>query len=189
MTGQTHTAAPNRNRSGFTLTEVMVASSLAVLVGGAVIWLFIWCAEGAALCSKIAWSQSEAMRTSSKIAAYIRNATAISGMDTNRGTWVRLTFPNGTTSQFVYSNGIANIRDGRLYLKWSNTTETIIARGLTEVMDEFGFTQPIFQKTRDNSLRISYRVSEPGAAGARAADDDDFAAVVRISACLRNTAQ
>jgi hypothetical protein len=167
----------------------MVASSLAVLVGGAVMLLFIWCGEGAALCSKVAWSQNEAMRTSYKISAYIRNASAISSIDTNQGTWVRLRFPNGTTGQLVYSNGMANVRDGRLYLKWSNTTEMIIARGLTEIMDEHGFTQPVFQKTRENALRLSYRVSEPAASGARAADDADFAAIVRISACLRNTVE
>jgi hypothetical protein len=166
----------------------MVASSVAVLVGGAVMLLFIWCGECASLCSKVAWSQNEAMKTSSKLASYIRNASAITGMDTNRGTWVRLRFPNGTTGQLIYTNGIANLRDGRLYLKWSNTTELIIARGLTEIMDDEGFTQPVFQKTRDNAIRISYRVSEPTAGGSRAADDEDFAAVVRISACLRNTA-
>ncbi len=175
--------------AGYTLTEVMVASSIAVLVGGAVMWMFVWCGEGATLCSKMAWSQNEAMRTSSKVAAYIRNASSISGMDTNRGTWVRLRFPNGTTGQLIYSNGVANLRDGRLFLKWSNTTEMIVARGLTQIMDDQGFTQPVFQRTRDNALRISYRVSEPGATGSRAADDGDFAAVVRISACLRNATE
>ena len=141
------------------------------------------------LCSKAAWSQNEAMRTSGKVTAYIRNASAITGMDTNRGTWVQLRFPNGSTGRLVYSNGVASLRDGRLYLRWSNTTETIVARGLTELMDTYGFTQPVFQKTRENSLRISYRVSEPTAGGARAADDADFASVVCVTACLRNTAE
>lgn len=79
-----------------------------------------------------------------------------------------------------------DLRDGRMYFLLTNGTETIIARGLTEIQSSQGFTTPIFLKTRDNSLRISFRVSEPSSEGIREANDSDFAASVSFAVCLRN---
>ena len=175
-----------RARAGFTLTEVMIACSIAIVVGAGVMAVFLWSGEKFFLCSKIAWSQNEAMRSSTKIAAYIRNASKITGIDTNAGSWLQLRFPDGTVGTLVYSNAAPILRDGRLYLQSTNSTLLLVTRGLTKVMDSQGFTTPIFVQTRANAVRVAYRVSEPAATGDAAADDGDYAATVRFGACLRN---
>jgi prepilin-type N-terminal cleavage/methylation domain-containing protein len=175
-----------RDRSGFTLVEVLVASSLAALVLTAVLTTFIWCGKQAAHCAKIAWSQRQAMNTADKLTMYLRNASGVVAIDEEEGMWVQLRFPDESSAHLVYSNAVPEVRDGRLYLVRTNGTETIVARGLTEIQNPDGFTTPIFSQTRDNALRLAYRVSEPAAGGGRAADDGAYAACVRFAACLRN---
>jgi len=117
---------------------------------------------------------------------YVRNATHILAMDEVEGTWVQLRFADGTTGRLVYSNAVPELRDGRMFIQRTNGTETIVARGLTEIQASGGFTTPVFSKTRANSLRIAYRVAEPAASGGRDANDGPYAACVRFAACLRN---
>ncbi len=177
-----------QSRGGFTLTEVLIASSISVLVGAAVITLFTWCVSTASLCSKMSWSQYEAMRSGASLTAYIRNASAIvtNGID---GKWVDLRFGTGTNSyvaRLIYTNAPGVLRDGRLYLKRGNDTETVVARGMTEIMNYNGYQLPVFSLIGTNCLRVAYRVSEPGINGERAADDELYAACVRLSVRLRN---
>lgn len=178
-----------KHRNGYTLTEVMIASSIAVLVGSAVLTLFLWCADIAALCSKMSWSQHEAMRSGASLTSYIRNASAIVTNDVVRGRWVDLRFGTGTNTtvaRLIYTNAPGVLRDGRMYLKRANETETVVARGLTEIMDEHGFTTPIFTPVGTNCVRLAYRISEPGANGERAANDEKYASCVRLAVKLRN---
>jgi prepilin-type N-terminal cleavage/methylation domain-containing protein len=186
----------NRNRhgsrAGFTLPEVLAASSISTLVAAGVLVTFIWCGQQASLSSKIAWSQNEAMSTSSRLTAYIRNAREVVSIDTNYGTWVQLRFADGATARLVYSNDMPELRDGRMYIQRTNGTQAIVARGLTEIQDSDGFYTPgrnpgfMFSITRNNALRVAYRVSEPAASGGRDANDGPYAAAVRFEACLRN---
>ncbi len=178
-----------QSRGGFTLTEVLIASSISVLVGAAVITLFTWCVSTAALCSKMSWSQYEAMRSGASLTAYVRNASAIVTNDIVRGRWVDLRFVDGTNSwvtRLIYTNAPGVLRDGRLYLKRGNETETVVARGMTEIMDTQGFQTPVFTLFGTNCLRVAYRISEPGINGERATDDELYAACVRLSVRLRN---
>ncbi len=55
------TSNPQRSRGGYTLIEVVITSAISVLIGAAVLTLFVWCASTASLCSKMSWSQHEAM--------------------------------------------------------------------------------------------------------------------------------
>ena len=176
------------NRSGFTLLEVMIASAVALLVGAATVAVFLWSGSQFFLSSKIAWSQNEAMRSSGKILSFVQNASEIIQYDTNKGTWVQFRFPDGTIGKLIYSNKTATLRDGRLYLQRTNNYTVVVARGLTEIMTDAGFTTPMFNVTGPNIVRVEYRVSEPVAEGTQAADDEDFAACVRFAACLRNKA-
>jgi prepilin-type N-terminal cleavage/methylation domain-containing protein len=173
-------------RAGFTLTEILVASSISTIVVAGVMTTFIWCAQQASTASKVAWSQNESMTTSAKLTMYIRNARKIKTIDVSQGTWVELEFPGGSTARLVYSNAVANLRAGQMLIQRTNGTETIVARGLTEIQDPGGFTTPVFTKTRNNALRVAYRVSEPAVTGVRAANDGPFAASTRFAVCLRN---
>lgn len=65
----------------------------------------------------------------------------------------------------------------------------IVARGLTEIQDSNGYTQPVFHQSNTHVVRVAYRVSEPTQSGGRDANDGAYAAFVRFSACLRNYAE
>ena len=180
-----------QHRSGYTLTEVVIASSIAILVGSAVLTLFLWCADTASLCSKMSWSQYEAMRSGASLTAYIRSASAIVTNDVVKGRWVDLRFGTGTNTwvaRLIYTNAPGVLRDGRMYLKRANQTETIVARGMTATMDAAGFGLPVFTvpPSTSNILHVAYRISEPGANGERAANDEKYASCVRLAVRLRN---
>ena len=177
---------PDKTRSGFTLIEILVASSIALFVTAGVLTTFLWCTNQATLAAKIAWSQKESMNTSAKLTMYIRNAREIVAIDQTEGTWVQLRTADGSTARLVYSNAVPDLRDGRMYIQRTNGTQTIVARGLTEIQDPHGYTTPVFSQTRANALRISYRVSEPAASGGRDANDGLYAACARFATCLRN---
>ncbi len=186
MSRITHTERPADARGGFTLPEVIMASFVSILVTSAVLSTFIWCMRMSSDCAKIGWSQNEAMRTSQALMDFIRNADRVDDIDQSEGTWVALGFPDGTVATLVYSNAVPLVRDGRMLLQHTNGTETIVARGLTEIMDEGGFTCPIFSRVRPNVLDVAYRVAEPAASGGRDVADDPYAAQVIFSATLRN---
>ena len=176
----------NGRRAGFTVPEVLVASAIGGIVTLGVMTTFIWSGKQASLCTRIAWSQMESMRTSGKLTMYLRNAREIVDIDEVEGRWVRLRFPDHSIGTLAYSNAVPDQRDGRLYLLRDDGSEVIVARGLTEIQDDEGFTTPVFRKVRGNALSLAYRVAEPVRGGGRDADDGAFAACVRFSACLRN---
>jgi len=173
---------------GFTLVEITVASAIALAAIAVVLSVFIWSMEQSSLCSKIAWSQNEAMKSSDKLVTYLRNAEGIHALDTS-GNWAEIYLPDGTRTRLVYSNSMAELRDGRLYLVRSNNTETLIARGLTAIMGTQGYNLPIFTTNKPNALNVRYRVAEPTASGVRAADDGDFAAYIQLTVSFRNAPQ
>jgi type II secretory pathway component PulJ len=175
-----------KKSKGYTLLEVLIASSLAFIVIGAVFVTITWTGRQNSLCNKIMWSQSEAMRTTAKIEEYVRNAESISSIDATNGNWVVIKFPSGATGRFVYYNAPNTPRDGKLYLERTNVTETLLARGLTKNTTTNGYPLAMFSKINDRALRISYRVSEPTPTGNRASDDELYAASVRFAVCLRN---
>jgi prepilin-type N-terminal cleavage/methylation domain-containing protein len=179
-------STPVESKQGYTLTEVLVASSLGSLVLIAVLVTFIWCAQQATVCSKSAWSQEEAMHSSFKLQAYLRNAVSIVQI-TNRqySTTVRLRMPDKSVVALIYTNSPVELRNGKLYLQRTNGTEMLVARGMTGLQDANGGTIPIFSMVRTNVLRVAYRVAEPISA-ANSADDGLYAASVRFAACLRN---
>jgi len=176
-------------KAGFTIIEVLIAASISTVVLTIVMETFIWNAKMASLSAKTAWSQNEAMRTSDKLMMYIRNASKIVAIDDVAGKWVTLKFPDGSTGTVTYSNAVPELRDGQMFMRRTNATQTLVARGLTAIQDSGGFTTPVFLKTRDNALRIAYRVSQPAASDGRDANDDDYAVCVRFGACLRNVEQ
>jgi prepilin-type N-terminal cleavage/methylation domain-containing protein len=177
-----------QTRRGFTLPEIMISMAVGVLVAAAVSTTFIWVGRMSILCAKIAWSQTEAMRTNNKIEGYIRNAKAISGIDTNLGNWVEVQFTDGTKGKFTFYNTPNTQRCGMMYLQKNGGTETLVARGLTKIPNPNGTGFPIamFTKINDRAIRVSYRVAEPTPSGAQAADDGAYAACARFAACLRN---
>lgn len=188
-TAKRHNA--QRMKSGFTATEVVISTTITAATIMAIFSAFFWCAERSATCTKMAWSQREAMETSMQLTDYIRNAVKISDIDKKEGTWLELTFPDGEVGTLIYSNAVPLQRDGRLYLTRSDSTdstnELLVARGLSELLDSKGHTIPVFKsQPNGNAVEISYRVSEPTAGGYRAVDDLNFAVSMRFSAALRN---
>ncbi|MDP6630318.1 MAG: hypothetical protein QGH29_05015 [Kiritimatiellia bacterium] len=165
----------------------MVASSVGTMVVTGMMSAFIWCGRQSTLCTKMAWSQQEAMTTAAQLTLYVRNASEILDIDEVEGTWVDLGFPDGETRRLSYSNAAPLLRDGRMYLQESGGAETIVANGLTEIQDDSGFTTPVFLQTSPKSLRVAYRVSEPASAGGRDANDGQYAACVQFGICLRNS--
>lgn len=176
----------NASKAGFTIMETLVAASLSSMVLIAVMGSFLWCGEQAVLCSKMAWSQREAMSTSTKLISYIRNASSIVDIDEEHGQWVTLAFPDSTVCTLIYSNAIPLLRDGRLYLNRTDGSDMVVTRGMTEIMTD-GFSQHIFTgEPGGGTLRVAYRISEPAASGGKAADDGNFSVEMRFSAYLRN---
>ncbi len=189
MNVESNRVARKSLEGGFTLVEASIASCITVLISAASLTCFLWCAEQSTLAVKTSWSQNEAMRTSGKLTDYIRNAASVHGVDQSNK-WVELRMTNQTVVRLSYSNGVDNLRDGRLYMQSGTNTETIVARGLTQIMDDVGFTAPMFTLSPDsNVLRVAYRVSEPASTGGRDADDGDYAVCVRFGVYLRNLAQ
>jgi hypothetical protein len=177
---------PSGGRRGYSLPEVMIAGSLTTLVMVAIMTAFLWAGRQSLLCSKIAWSQSEVMKTSGRIEQFIRNASAISSIDESLGNWVEVRFPDGSTGRFVYYREDRHPRDGSLYLIRKGEPDRMLARGLMKITTTDGFPTPVFSKINDRSIRISFRLSEPTPEGKRAPDDRLYAGVARLAVCLRN---
>ncbi len=169
---------------GHTLPEVMIAGSLSFVISAAIMQTFLWAGRQSNLCSKIAWSQGEAMRTSGKLEGYIRNAKSVSAIDESQGNWVEVRFTNGASSRFTYYPTAP--REGRIYLTRPNAPETLIAQGLTRIMTDSGYPTPMFTKINDRAIRVCYRVSEPTQSGTRSSDDQAYSACARFGVCLRN---
>ncbi len=174
-------------RDGYTLVEILVATTISSIVLAGVMAVFIWSCRQASLCAKMGWSQQEAMTTAAKLTMYMRNASQVQAIDDVEGKWIDLGFPDGTTRRLSYSNAAPLLRDGRMYLQGDGTNELLVARGLTEIQSENGFSTPVFSQVGPSAVRVAYRVSEPTSGGTRAANDGAFAAIVRFAVCLRNT--
>ena len=150
------------SRAGFTLLEVLVASSLGVLVLAGTLSAFIWSMRAACKARQYAWAQTEATVSAGKLSHYIRNARAIDSIATN-GNWVQLVMPGGTTSKFSYVNSLELVGDGKLLFQSDisdpSSETNVVAKGTSKVM-----TLPVrnvFAQTGSNSLRIAYRITEP----------------------------
>ncbi len=175
-----------RNRRGFTVTEVMIALTLSGVVMATVMTAFIWTGRQTSLCSKIAWSQAEAMRTCKKIESYLRNASGIAAIDEMEGNWIQVRFPGDSIGTFFYSNTSDTLRGGRLYLIHGGKAELLVARGLTRIMDADGGRIKLFTPMGSQGIRVAYRVAEPTPGGTEAANDGLYAAVVNFAVCMRN---
>ena len=158
------------SRVGFTLLEVLIASSLGLLVMAGTLSAYIWSLRAACRSQQYAWAQTEAAVSASKLTHYIRNARAIADIATN-GNWVQLVMPDGTTNKFSYMNSLELAGDGKLLFQTDisnpSSVTNIVAKGVSKVM-----TQPvrnIFMKDTNslhgNSLHIAYRITGPKAPG------------------------
>ena len=180
-------------KSGFTLIELMLSMSLCGVVLAATLGTFIWCGKESILCTKIAWSQREAMNSSTSLLAYIRNASKIIAIDSD-GMWVELEFPDGTVRKLMYLNPTTRQRDGNLHLVEENAVtgeainSKIVTSGMTAPQSVDGKAgQQIFISELDGRvLRIAYQVSKPGPSGERAQADKSYNVDVYVSAYLRN---
>lgn len=179
-------------KRGFTLVEVMVATALSVLVFVALYTVYGWSAELSTLCGKKNRSQVAAINSSVRMMDCIRNASQISGIDSENGRWVELTYAGGETAIIAYTNSpeVARHGGGGLGLfRPSKSPIWFVKNGITEMMDEQGFDSAVFSvNSRTNMLYVRYRTSQPSANGGRDINDGKYAMHVRFATCLRNAA-
>jgi len=173
------------SRSGFTLVEVLTATSIAMIVLGGLMTVFLWCGRQVDQASRVSWSHMEALESSRTILCYLRGAKQILAIDTNEHRWVEVLQSNGEVGRLVYDNPVLHQRDGYMYLTNDNGRSTIIARGMTEIMEP-GYSPPVFRLMDGNSLRVSYRVVEPIAKRPGEIRDHTLGAIVDTGVCLRN---
>ena len=177
-----------RARGAFTLAELLVAVGLAALVLAAMCKTFIWAFKKATYAAHVSWSENEAIRSSRDLVGYVRNAQALSSVDTN-GFWVNLLLTNNAAAHIEYVNPTPHLRNG--YIVRSNLTShatmMVVSQGVTKIMTT-GFSPPVFQQVKSNSLSICYRVVEPIAADPGQYNDMTIAAIVDTVVCLRNAA-
>jgi len=175
-------------KQGFTLVEVLVTLTLTFLVSAALLTLYGWSAELWTLCEKKNQSQIAAMNSSTRIMDCIRNASEISGIDSENGQWVELTYPGGYKVVLAYTNGPDIASSGALGLfRAGKEPYWFVKNGITELMARDGFDPPVFStNTTPNILYVRYRVSQPSANGGRDKDDGEYAMHIRFATCLRN---
>lgn len=183
-------------KRGFSLVEVMVSSTISLMVLFVVLGAFLWGGTQAVQCMKRGRSQQAATSSSTKITTYVRNAQEIHSIDEAHGNWVKLLFPDGSIGELTYINPTTDQRDGNLrLLKWDKFNrkvleEKIVTSGVMAVPDPSGGgynEERVFVGTPGGAnLNVSYWISAPNAKGARSAHDGGYAVVVRFSVCLRN---
>lgn len=175
-----------RGRSGFTLLETLIATGIGALVLAGLMSVFVWVADRTTYAQHIAWSHNEALRSSRNLIAFLRNADAITAIDTNHWRWVEVRGVNGVRTRFVHVNPIAGQRDGYMYMSNNLGSALVVARGMTEIMTPTGFSPSIFRITATNTLRISYRVVEPVMSQPGENRDANIGAIVDTAVHLRN---
>lgn len=175
-------------KNGFTLIEVMTASSVSMVVVGGVMAVFLWIGVQINQTQRVSWSHAEALDSSRSVLCYLRGATGITAADTNDWRWVEVGRPDGSTSRVVYAGPIEGQRDGSLYLTNSTGKVTVLARGITEIMSE-GFSVPVFRLTGPNYLRVSYQVVQPIDRRPGTVQTSGLGAIVDTGVCLRNAPQ
>lgn len=176
-------------REGFSISEVMISSTLFLIVMAGALGIFAWVLIRATWVQHVAWSYSEARRSSRDIVDYLRNAAAVTQLDTNNYQWVEFRMANGSLTKFVVVDPPGNLpRDNYMYMSNSLTGKSmIIARGLTGLMTSTGFSRPIFYVQPDqHTIRIGFRVTEPVPSGQSAIDDSRIAAIIDTGVTLRN---
>lgn len=178
----------NNQKNAFTLTEVMIAVTLSGTILAAIFSIYIWCGKISCTCEEKGWSQNMAMVSSEKIMTYIKNASAISGIDTNQGNWVAFSYPDGTTRKLVYtqnptskSGALAAQIDGGSYTWFANA-------GITNNMKIEGVALPIFSglgpatNQLPNAVKVQYQVTKP----TPTTNSEQQALNVSFVTCLRN---
>jgi len=160
-------------RDGFTVTEVMVASAVSMVVIGALMTVFLTVADVLYEAKQRAYGQAEVQVSVNKMLQFMRSANEISDIDP-AGEWVSLKMPDGRHCRFEYYNPNKKTGEGQMIfmpdVTSTNAFTNVVARGLTEVM-----TDPprnIFHKTSDTTLRIAFRVTMPLSPGAAPAEVD-----------------
>jgi len=154
-----------RRQAGYTVTELLVASSISILVSGGFLAAFITAVYAAGEGRQFGWAQSECVRSSRMVMNYMRNACAVDSIDIS-GDWIQLSMPNGNVSRFEYVTDPQGEGQGSLTFVAdvvSGTSTSIVSRGLTKIM-----TLPVrnvFAATGDDTVRVSYRVTEPMSPG------------------------
>ena len=154
-----------RRRAGFTVTELLVASSISILVSGGFIAAFITAVYAAGEGRQFGWAQTECVGSSRTVMNYMRNATAVHSIDVS-GDWIQLSMPGGNVSRLEYVPDPQGNGDGRLTFVAdvvSGTSTSIVSRGLTKIMTLP--TRNVFAATGDDTVRVSYRVTEPMSPG------------------------
>lgn len=159
---------------GFTLVEVMVATTIGLVVMAGMMTAFIWVLHSTEQCRQYAWAQTEAIKSSQRVVSYLRNAMAINQVDSG-GNWIMVaTPPTGVVARLAYVNPSGLAGAGLLTLvpnvADSHSATNVFAHGITKVM-----TLPsrnIFEVTGSNSVRIAYRITKPAASGAYPAEVD-----------------
>jgi hypothetical protein len=136
--------------------------------------VFIWAMKAAFESRQYAWAQSEAVASSQKLVAYMRNATDIHAIGLS-GDWIELSMPpSGTVSRISYQN--PSLEPGAGVLAFVADTgdplspTNVVAEGVTKVM-----TFPVrnvFEKTGANSLRLAYRITRTTQRGTFSAEVD-----------------
>lgn len=170
-----------RGRSGFTLVEVMIATTIGGIVLAAMLTAFIWVLQRTSECQQFAWAQTESIKVSQRLVAYLRNASVITNIDV-AGDWIEVVMPtNNVIARISYINTTGLPGEGRLVLvpniasPTSNTNT--LARGLTKVMTLP--TRNVFEQTGPSSVRIAFRITKPAESG-------QYPSEVDIGARLRN---
>lgn len=173
-------AAKGNAPRGFTMIELLVASTISVIVGAAIFAVFLWAMNSAYESEQYGWAQTESIKSSQKIVSLVRNALAIHDIDAS-GNWIELSMPpTGRVYRLEYVNTTGQAGDGRMLFMTGaggGATTNVIGSGLTKVM-----TLPvrnIFEQTSSNSVRIAYRITKPGGRS-------DYPSEVDVGAFLRN---
>lgn len=183
-------AHADARRKGFTIPEVMIASSIFLIVMALTLGIFTWVSIRVSWVQHVVWSYTEARRASRDLVDYIRNASAITQVDTNQCLWIELRMPNNSTTRFVVVNPPGDVpRDSYMYMSNSITGNSmIVARGLTGLMTSDGFSRPIFfVQPNMRTIRLGFRVTEPVPAGREAVNDSRITAIIDTSVTLRNS--
>lgn len=163
------------------MTELLVAVAISGMVVTAVLKTFLWAAKMSKDCEDKGSAQATAMVTTARLTSIIRNASAISGVETNTGNWVMLTFPGGNSAKLAF-----NEIDGQLIYTPQGGDNVLIARqGISYNRKNEGISPPVFSYVGSGTnrlkdvLQVQYRVSD--------STDDSNALNVGFSVCLRNS--
>lgn len=170
-----------RRTDGFTLVEVMIALTISTIVMAAMLTAFVWVIKRTSECQQFGWAQTESVKVSQRLVAYLRNASVITNIDVG-GDWIEVVMPtNNTISRISYVNTSGLPGAGRLVMvpnvASSSSPTNVLAYGLTKVMTLP--TRNVFERSGPNALRIAFRITQPSESG-------QYPSEVDIGVRLRN---